>query len=628
MVQTIAELFYDALRFDLPDALAFKYPSASRIAKGDTEKADGAYQAISHQELRARVERLALALHDRGLRPGDRLAILAENRPEWAIADYACALLGVVTVPIYHSLTAEQTAYILQDSGASWLLVSGQVQLAKVRPVLERLPELRTVVTMDTPAEDGRELAGVGKELAAWARLLREGEAMEARRGEVQGWAEERSPEDLLTLIYTSGTTGEPKGAMLTQGNVASNLCVTAEIAVLALRPQRGDRCLSVLPLSHIFERTGGHYAMFYLGIAIYYAESLISMPQNLLEVRPAVLMAVPRIFEKVYAKVRDAVQSGSLARRLVFRWATCTCRRVVRHLYLDRRPPFFLRLPWRIADRLLLSKVREKTGGRLRFCVSGGAGLNPRIMEFFWAMGVPIYEGYGLTETSPILTLNRLGRVRPGYVGQPVLKTWNGRPFLKLAEDGEILCQGPNVMRGYWKQEACTREVFDPDGYFRTGDVGMMDPQGRVKITDRKKEIIVTNGGKNIAPQPIENELREDFYIEQAVVLGDQRNHLAALIVPHIPALRAWCERKSLVFQDDAEMVAHPRVVAKIMTRVNRVNAKLPAYERVRRIALLSQELTTASGLLTPTLKLKRKAVNDAYRDVIEGLYRNGGGG
>jgi long-chain acyl-CoA synthetase len=243
--------------------------------------------------------------------------------------------------------------------------------------------------------------------------------------------------------------------------------------------------------------------------------------------------------------------------------------------------------------------------------------------MEFFWAMGVPIYEGYGLTETGPILTLNRQGRVRPGYVGQPILKAWNDRPFLKLAEDGEILAQGPNIMQGYWRQEAATREAFDPDGYFRTGDVGEIDAQGRVKITDRKKEIIVTSGGKNIAPQPLENELREDAYVEQAVVVGDHRNHLAAFIVPHFPALRAWCARKQLVFKDDAEMVVHPKVVAKLMSRVNHVNAHLPAYERIRRIALLPQELTPASGLLTPSLKLKRRAFNDAYRDLIEGLYR-----
>ncbi len=610
MAQTIADLFYDTLKFDLPDAFA--------------AKAGGAYRPISHRELQVRVERLALALHARGLRSGDRLAILSENRPEWAMADFACALLGVVSVPIYHTLTADQTAYILQDAGARWLLVSNPAQLAKVRPALDRLPDLETLLILDGNGEEPTECAG--KTRVTWSRLQEEGEAQDGRRGEVRAWAGERRPEDLLTLIYTSGTTGEPKGAMLSHGNIASNLTATIEIAILALRPVRGDRCLSVLPLSHIFERTGGHYAMFQLGIAIYYAESLISMPQNILEVRPAVLMAVPRIFEKIYAKVRDAVSSGGWTRRMVFRWATATCHRVVRHLYLDRRPRAFLNLSWQLADRILLSKVREKTGGRLRFCVTGGAALNPQIMDFFWAMGVPIFEGYGLTETSPILTLNRLGRVRPGYVGTPVLKTWNGRPFLKLAEDGEILCQGPNIMQGYWKQEAATREVFDEEGYFHTGDVGEMDPQGRVKITDRKKEIIVTNGGKNVAPQPLENELREDFYIEQAIVVGDRRNHLAALIVPHYSALRAWCERKDLAFADDAEMVAHPRVVAKLMTRVNHVNAKLPAYERIRRIALLPQELTPASGLLTPSLKLKRREVNEAFKDTIEGLYRPGG--
>ena len=607
MVQTIAELFYESLKFDLPDALA--------------SKVGGAYQPISHRELQEKVEHLALALNARGLRKGDRVGILCENRPAWAILDFACAVLGLVSVPIYHTLTAEQTSFILQHSGSRWILTSSGAQFAKIRSAAGRLPELEAVVVLDgLPTDPG------GLHCLPWNDLMAEGAALAADRGQVRTWAAERVPDDLLTLIYTSGTTGDPKGAMLTQGNLASNIVAVVEVAIVALRPERGDRCLSVLPLSHIFERTAGHYTMYHLGIAIYYAESLISLPQNLLEVQPAVLLAVPRIFEKIYAKVRDALTSGGLAKRMIFSWARSTCHRVVRYLYLDKQPGGLTNLAWRVADRILLSKVRAKTGGRLRFCVTGGAGINPTIMEFFWAMGVPIYEGYGLTETSPILTLNRLGRVRPGYVGQPILKTWNGRPFLKLAEDGEILCQGPNIMKGYWKQEAATREVFTEDGYFCTGDVGEIDPQGRVKITDRKKEIIVTNGGKNVAPQPIENELREDCYIEQAVVIGDRRNHLAALIVPQFPALRAWCQRKSLVFASDAEMVAHPKVIAKLMTRVNHVNAKLPAYERIRRIALLPQELTPASGLLTPSLKLKRRAVNDAFKDIIDALYRPGG--
>ena len=615
MVHTIAELFYESLKYDLPDAFA--------------AKAQGEYRVISHREVQVRVERLALALRARGLGTGDRVAILAENRPEWAIADFACAVLGLVSVPIYHTLTADQTGYILQDCGARWIIVSSSAQLSKVKASLSRLPDLEAVLVLDEGAAASigmrRAFQEAGKAMVAWAELEAEGLALDGRRAEVKAWAKARQPDDLLTLIYTSGTTGDPKGAMLTQGNLASNIVGVVEVAIVALRPERGDRALSVLPLSHIFERTAGHYTMFHLGIAIYYAESLISLPQNLLEVQPAVIMAVPRIFEKIYAKVRDAVTSGGFLRRMIFRWATGTCHRVVRYLYLDRQPPAVLNLSWRVADRILLAKIRAKTGGRLRFCVTGGAGLNPRIMDFFWAMGVPIYEGYGLTETSPILTLNRLGKVKPGYVGQPIMKTWNERPFLKLAADGEILCQGPNVMRGYWKNEAATREVFDADGYFCTGDVGAVDPQGRVKITDRKKEIIVTNGGKNIAPQPIENELREDPYIEQAIVVGDQRNHLAALLVPHYPTLRAWCGRKDLIFADDAEMVVHPKVIAKLMKQVNHLNAHLPAFERIRKIAILEQELTPESGLLTPSLKLKRRVVNEAFKDIIEGLYRTG---
>jgi long-chain acyl-CoA synthetase len=600
LVQTIAELFYEALRFDLPDALA--------------SKAQGAFRPVSHADLRAAVERLALALEARGLRAGDRVAILSENRPEWAITDFTCAVLGLVSVPVYPSLTPDQTAHILRDSGARWVLVSTQVQLAKVLSVREHLPDLETLLVLDGEAGTG----------LSWTQLLAEGEALEDRREQVRSWARERRPEELLTLIYTSGTTGDPKGAMLSQGNVASNIVAVVEVAGPTLAARKGDRCLSVLPLSHIFERTAGHYTMFHLGIAIYYCESLLSLPQNLLEVRPSVLMAVPRIFEKIYARVRDVAATGGFLKRLVFRWAVDTCHRVVRHLYLDRRPPLHLRLPWRLADRILLSKVRAKTGGNLRFCVTGGAALNARIAEFFWAMGVPIYEGYGLSETSPILTLNRKGKVRPGFVGHPLQRTWRDRPFLRLAPDGEILCQGPNVMLGYWRNEAASREMFDAEGYFRTGDVGEIDPQGRVKITDRKKEILVTSGGKNVAPQPIEALLMADPYIEQAVLVGDHRNHLAALVVPHFPALRAWCERRHLVVGTDAEMVVDPRVRAKLMDRVTRVNAHLPVFQRVRRIALLEKEMTAENGLLTPSLKVKRRVVNEAYRDLIEDLYRS----
>jgi long-chain acyl-CoA synthetase len=608
LAQTITDIFYEALRLDLPEAFA--------------AKSEGVFRPISHRELHERVDRLALALHARGLRPGDRIALLSENRPEWAITDFACALSGLVSVPIYQTLNAEQTSWIVRHSGARWILCSTPAQLNKIIAFKADLPDLETVILMDGGAP-----AIFEGTILRWAQLMEEGAALDAKRPDVRRWASERKPEDLLTIIYTSGTTGDPKGAMLTHGNLACNITDAVEIALPALRPERGDRCLSVLPLSHIFERTGGHYAMFYLGVAIYYCESLIALPQNLVEVRPTVLMAVPRIFEKVYGKVRDAATGGGFLKRLVFGWAVGICHRVVRHLYLDRQPPFFLRLPWRIADRLLLSKVREKTGGRLRFSISGGAALNPGVMEFFWAMGIPIYEGYGLTETSPILTLNRQGKVRPGYVGQPIMRTWHDKPFLKLAADGEILAYGPNIMQGYWNNEEATREMFDEEGYFCTGDVGEIDPQGRVKITDRKKEIIVTNGGKNIALQPIENLLRADLYIEQAVLIGDHRNHITALIVPHFPALRDWSVRKHLHFESDAEMVASPKVYTKLMKQVNHVNAHLSNYEKVRKIAIIEKEMTFENGLLTPSMKVKRRVVAEVYADVIERLYAGSGG-
>jgi len=603
LAQTIAELFYEALRIDLAEAFA--------------SKVNGAFRPISHQELHERVDRLALALHARGLRAGDRVAFLSENRPEWAIADFACALSGLISVPIYQTLNSEQTAWIVRHSGARWILCSTPYQLKKLIAQKAELPDLETVILVDGEATTDLECTVI-----KWAELQAEGAALDSQRGDVRRWASERKPEDLLTLIYTSGTTGDPKGVMLTHGNLATNVIQAVAVALPALRPERGDRCLSVLPLSHIFERTGGHYAMFYLGVGIFYCESLLALQPNLEEVRPTVLMAVPRIFEKVYDRVRDAATGGGFLKRMVFGWAVDICHRVVHHLYLDRQPPLFLRLPWKLADRLILSKVREKTGGRLRFSISGGAALSPGVMEFFWAVGIPIYEGYGLTETSPILTLNRQGKVRPGYVGHPIQRTWNDKAFLKLAEDGEILAYGPNVMQGYWNDEEATREVFDAEGYFCTGDVGEIDPQGRVKITDRKKEIIVTNGGKNIAPQPVENLLRADPYIEQAVLIGDHRNHITALVVPHFPALRDWCSRKHLHFESDADMAANPKVYAKLMKQVTRVNTKLSNHEKVRKIAILEKEMTFENGLLTPSLKVKRRVVAEVYAEVIEKLY------
>ncbi|MGA2079576.1 MAG: long-chain fatty acid--CoA ligase [Holophaga sp.] len=599
MVETIADLFYSSINHDLPIALA--------------GRVDGVYRPISHRELQAQVERLALALAARGLGRGDRLAILSENRPEWAIADYACALSGIVSVPVYPTLNPPQTGYILRHAGARWAVCSTSEQLDKVLELWPDLPDLETVVLLAGPAP-----APPGRTVLAWEALMEEGARLESRRPEVRARARTVAPQDLLTVIYTSGTTGDPKGAMLTHANVVSN--VQAGLGILQPRP--GERMVSILPLSHIFERTCGNYIMLYAGVSIYYAESFQTIPRDLLEVRPHVLLAVPRIYEKSYARILETVRSGGYLRQLVFNWAVVTGRRAVPYLYEGRRPRLDLRLAMKLFDRLVFRKVRERFGGRIRLAACGGAPVHPAILEFFWAAGIPIYEGYGLTETSPIVALCAQGEMRPGYVGRPIMDMWNGKPFLTLADDGEILCRGPNVMMGYWENEQATREVIDEQGYFHTGDVGELDVRGRLKITDRKKEILVTSGGKNVAPQPLENALRGDKYIEQAVVIGDRRHFISALLVPNFPELRRWAQHKHLPFTTDTELVALPEAKAKLMHRVQRVNAKFSNYEAIKKIILLDREMTPDSGLLTPSLKVRRRAVDQAFAARINELY------
>jgi long-chain acyl-CoA synthetase len=600
LVKTIAELFYKALERDDTTALAYR------------EK--GAFVAISHRELQARVERLALALEGRGIRPGDRVGILAENRPEWTVADYACALSGIVTVPVYPNLNLHQTAYILQHSSARWILCSTPEQLDKVLQAWPDLPELEAAVLMaGEPAE------APGHAVIRWDELMAEGSALESRRPEVRARALAIAPEDLLTLIYTSGTTGNPKGAMLSHGNLATNVLD----ALAAVDVQAGLCCLSILPLCHIFERMAGNYTMFHAGVAIYYAESMQTIPRDLLEVRPQVLLGVPRVFEKFYDRVREQVAAKGRLSQRIFHWTMAMGRRLARRRYRGRALSFPLGIVQALCDRLVFAKVRARLGGRLTLGVCGGAPIHPRILEFFWAADIRIFEGYGLTETSPLLTLTRRGDIVPGSVGRPILEGWEGRPFLKLAEDGEILCHGPNVMLGYWKDEAATRAVMDGDGYFHTGDIGVMDEDGHLRITDRKKEILVTSGGKNVAPQPLENALRADKYIVQAVVVGDGRNFISALVVPHFASLRQWADQHQIPYVSEADLAACPEAVAKIMQRVERINARFSSFERIRKVALLDRELTVESGLLTPTLKVRRRAVAEAYAGRIEALYR-----
>ncbi len=598
-IETIAQLFYQAAERNLPDALAFKR--------------DGKYVPISHAEVVARVERLALAMATRGLKAGDRVAIMSENRPEWAITDFACAIQGLPDVTIYATLNPTQAAFILRDSQSRWVICSNREQLDKVLAHWGTLPELEVAVLMDgdLPTDSGRTLA-------LWSDLQREGEAMEVRRPEVRAWGAQRKASDLLTLIYTSGTTADPKGAMLTHGNLVSNVVTSIE----AVEMKEGHRCLSFLPLTHIFERMAGQFLMVHIGASIYYAESVNSVAADLMEVQPTVIASVPRIYEKVFGRIYEGVASASPVKRLLFHWSMQAGRKVVSQLYQDKTPSGWSGLCYAIARKLVFDKISAKLGGKMQLAVSGGAPLGPRIMEFFWIVGLPILEGYGLTESSPVITINRFGEVVPGCVGRPIYQEWNGRPFVKIAEDGEILCQGPNIMLGYWNNEKATAETIDAEGYLHTGDIGHQDDQGRLYITDRKKELIITSGGKKVAPQPIENHLKADKYISQAVLIGDQRNYISALIVPNFDSLVRWAGYKKIRYADHAALIRDPLVIAKIGSRVERINAHLSNYERIKKFILLADEMTLEGGQLTPSLKVKRRIVNQMYGTHIEALY------
>jgi long-chain acyl-CoA synthetase len=598
VVSTIAELFYEACSKGLPDALAFKK--------------DGVFQPISHLEVIARVERLALALRARGLQTGDHVAIIAENRPEWPILDYACAISGMPSVPVYPTLNGPQTAYVLRNSESKWVVCSTADHARKVLEQKEGLPKLECVVIMDEGPKPDSPL------VLQWSKLLDEGEALEDRRDEVREWAKARKPEELLTLIYTSGTTGDPKGTMLSHRNLVSNILDSARI----LPFKDGDKALSFLPLSHILERMAGQYALMYIGASIYYAENINTVSEDLVTVQPTVMVAVPRIFEKIHARVREGVASASPLKRFIFNWAMLSGKLALPYLYEDQPIPLWIRFQLWFSRHLVFDKILARTGGRMKYAVSGGAPLAGMLMEFFWSIGLKVIEGYGLTETSPVISFNRTGGVAPGKVGHPLYDSWEGKPFVVIAADGEILCQGPNVMLGYWKNDKATAECIDADGYFHTGDIGEFDDRGRLKITDRKKELIVTSGGKNVAPQPIEERLKVDKYISQAVLIGDKRNFISALIVPNFDSLNRWAGLKGLDCSDPKELVAKPEVHAKLMQRIELVNAQLSPYERIKKITLLPTELTLDGGHLTPSLKVKRRVVNQAFADRIEAMY------
>jgi long-chain acyl-CoA synthetase len=571
-------------------------------------KRNGQWIELSYQELADRVQDLSLGLLELGLVPGDRVAILSENRPEWAMADYACLAARCVDVPIYPTLPAKQIEYVLCDSGAVAILASTRHQLEKLNSIKQRIPGLRHIIAFDA------DCAGPG--VLTLEQLWARGRAARPRRPEWKRTALEIQPGELATLIYTSGTTGDMKGVMLTHGNIASNVITCCDLFTFL----DTDECLSFLPLSHIFERMFGQYSMFHAGVVTNYAENVDTVAADMERWRPNLMAAVPRLYEKIYGRVLERVRTGSSLKRRLFYWAKAVGERYV-DLRLNRRPvPPLLAIQHRIADRLVFAKLRARTGGRLRFFISGGAPLSADIARFFHAAGMPILEGYGLTETSPVIAVNTFQHLKLGTVGRPIPGV-----EVKIAPDGEILTRGPHVMMGYYRKPEATAEALDAEGWFHTGDIGLLDADGFLKITDRKKDLIVTAGGKNIAPQPIEALVKTSKFVSNALMLGDRRRFPIMLVVPNLDTLKAWATSQGIKSSTPEELLASPEVQTKMDREVRTTLRDLASFEVPKRLLLLPRDFSVEAGELTPTLKVKRRVVEQRNRLAIEALYAEG---
>jgi long-chain acyl-CoA synthetase len=550
---------------------------------------------ISSTEIYRSVVGVARALESWGVHKGDRVAILSENRPEWTIADFAALALGAVTVPIYSTQTPEQTAFVLRDSGARVIVVSTKHQLEKVLTIQPQTPVERILVmdAVDTAHAiqmqglmlDGP--AGSDSEFDARSRLVR--------------------PDDLATIIYTSGTTGTPKGAMLTHGNMASNIACSMERFGLGTKEEVS---VSFLPLSHVTARHVD-FALLYRGVVLAYCPDIAQLAQALAEVQPAIFIAVPRVYEKIRQQV--ILKTVGFPKSEVYRWALSVGRAHRAETLAGTRPAA---LSWKIADRLVFSRVRAGMGGKAEEFISGGAPLGRELAEWYADIGIPIHEGYGLTETSPVIAVNTPGAHKLGTVGKPLANV-----EVRIADDGEVLVRGPSIFKGYWNRPQETRDAF-VDGWFKTGDVGQLDGEGYLSITDRKKDLIKTSGGKFIAPQPIENSLKLNALIGTAVVIGDRRKFPAVLIAPHFPVLEDWARANQVDFASRQTLVANAKVQALYEGIIEELNQNLARFERLKRVLVVAEEFSAADGTLTHTLKVRRRGIEERYCALIDEMY------
>jgi len=566
------------------------------------EKTGGQYRDISWNDLKANITLFARGLKALGIQPGDRVAIMAPNGPDWVYADLGTLACRAISVPVYHTEGMNSLQHIVADSGSRVLFIASPLLAQELADRWDEFSGLETVVLLEGEVDHPGFLP---------LKQFRE-KAATVDDGEIAQSIDRGTGDELATLVYTSGTTGDPKGAMLSHRNILSNIEACSELYDI----NNSDQCLSFLPLSHIFERMAGYYFMLSKGVTIAYAENIDSVPNNLLEVNPTIVISVPRLYEKMFARVMERVLAGPWLRKQIFFIALKIGQAHVTRLVANQPDPLPLKIGLAIAGNLVFSKLHEKLGGSLRFFISGGAPLVKNVAEFFLAAGIPIYEGYGLTETSPVLAANRAGKIRLGTVGQPVPGT-----TIKIADDGEIIASGPGIFSGYWEKPDKTAAVLT-DGWFKTGDIGEIDSDGFLKITDRKKDLLVTAGGKNIAPQFLENLLKTDKYLAAAMLYGDGKPYLTALLVPNFDNLEKYALYKKIDFLNHCDLVNHPRVLDLVRRRVDKMQADLPNYNRVKRFTLLSRDFTAEEGEVTPTLKLKRKAVTDNFHQVLEGMY------
>jgi long-chain acyl-CoA synthetase len=595
---TIPEMF---------DRITKKYANEQRPML--MHKVDKRYRDISFSEYRRNVELFALGLASLGVMKEDKVAIISENRPEWIIADMGIVTLGAIDVPIYPTLTPKQIEFIFKDAGVKLVIVSNSLQLSKVLKTKGKVKTLQRIILMNEKSEPGN----VG--ILSYAEVYAKGEEFEKLHPDYfRKLLSKARPEDLLTIIYTSGTTGNPKGVMLTHHNLVTNIKSSADVIPFTYQ----DTLLSFLPLCHSFERMAGYYTALACGATVAYAESTETVRDNLLEVHPTVVTTVPRLFERIYGRMMKQIDSSPAVRQKIFHWAVSVGREYAKARKTGSVSQL-LKTQHAIAERLVFSKLQQRTGGRIRFFVSGGAALAKELGEFFEAVGITIIEGYGLTETSPALTINRVDDYKFGTVGKPIPGV-----EIKVADDGEILARGPNIMKGYYNNPQATAEVIDKDGWFHTGDVGMFDPEGHLKITDRKKHLFVSSGGKNIAPTPIENLFLQSKYIDQFVLIGDGKMFLTALIVPEFEILKEHAKRLGITFSTDSDLTQLDQIRKIYEKEIQALQKDLPTYERVRRFELLPGQLTVENGEITPTLKVRRRVVETRYAALIDRMYQN----